>query len=373
MKHSPASFWKTAMLWAVFFIPVAWAALLFADTYTPSQNLIALLDAFFLRLETPLALAFNEYSSRAVVIAAVLYGGGISAYYTLRGNTRPGEEHGTARWGSPQAVRAKYADRRHPSRNIILTKHVRLGLDSRRHRRNLNVLVVGGSGSGKTRFFAKPGIINNAGACSFLVTDPKGEIVRATGGFLKSLGYEVKVLDLINMDRSDAYNPFAYIAADEEVFKLIGNLIRNTTTKNAQATDQFWEKSETAFLSSLFLYIHHETPPEEQNFDTVMYLIDNASASEQDEDQMSPLDILLPTWKKKTPIISPSVSTTNFARVRARPLKASSYRRRSGWPYSIFPNCRPSPAGTIWISGGWGSKSGLFSRSYPTTTIPLIS
>jgi len=300
MKHTPASFWKTAMLWAVFFIPIAWAALLFADTYTPGQNLFALLDAFAVRLETPLILSFNEYSIRAVVIAAVLYCGGISAWYALRGNTRPGEEHGTARWGSPQAVRAKYADRR-PDGNIILTKHVRLGLDSRRHRRNLNVLVVGGSGSGKTRFYAKPNIINNAGACSFLCTDPKGEILRATGGFLKSLGYDVKVLDLINMDRSDAYNPFAYIVADEDIFKLIGNLIRNTTPKNTQSTDPFWEKSETAFLSALFLYIHHETPPEEQNFDTVMFLIDNAGASEQDEDQMSPLDILFADLEEENP------------------------------------------------------------------------
>ncbi len=182
-----------------------------------------------------------------------------------------------------------YANKNYYS-NKIFSKNVRMGLDMFRTQRNLNTLVIGGSGAGKTRFYAKPNILQ----CntSFVTLDPKGEILKSTGHLLEAKGYEIKVIDLINMNKSFGYNPFQYIHDDTEILKLITNLIRNTTPKGSQSGEDFWVKSETAILQALMLYLFHYAPKEEQNFSTVMEMLSYAEVREDDETYVSPLDEL---------------------------------------------------------------------------------
>ncbi|MCI6082892.1 type IV secretory system conjugative DNA transfer family protein [bacterium] len=210
-------------------------------------------------------------------------------------NYRRGEEHGSARWGSVYDMAKRYRDRQ----NLILTKHFSIGLDGRRHRRNLNVLVIGGTGAGKSRSHALPNILQ--GCCSYVITDPKAELLRKTGRFLEKAGYEVRVFDLLNPDSSFGYNPFAYVHDDKDVLRLINNLIRNTTPKGANGADPFWEKSETALLQALMLYLLHEAPPEEQNFSMVMEMLGAAEVHEDDDRYQSPLDVLFDRLEERKP------------------------------------------------------------------------
>lgn len=169
----------------------------------------------------------------------LLYGGGVLLYYADHENRRPGEEYGSAKWGNARELNKQYADR--DGKNVILTKRVSIGLDGYKHRRNLNILVVGGSGSGKTRFFCKPGIMSVN--CSYLIVDPKGEMLRSTGYLLKDEGYDIKVFDLIHPRQSDGYNPFTYIRDDPDVLKLMDNLVKNTTPPKGASNDPFWESA----------------------------------------------------------------------------------------------------------------------------------
>ncbi len=184
-------------------------------------------------------------------------------------------------------------------KNTILTQNVRMGLNGKKHRRNLLQIVIGGSGAGKTRFFCKPNLMQ--ANCSFLVTDPKGEMLRAVAPLLIQKGYIIKVFDLIDPANSDAFNPFPYIRDDKDAMKLVHNLIRNTTPKNASNNDPFWEKSEIALDTALILYLLHEAPPEEQNFEMVMYMIENGGAREDSDDFQSPLDLLFEALEEEDP------------------------------------------------------------------------
>ncbi len=213
-------------------------------------------------------------------------------------NYRRREEHGSARWGRPKMMNVKYQSKT-PEQNKILTQRVRIGLDGRKHRRNLNVLVVGGSGAGKTRFYAKPNVMQ--ASTSYVVLDPKGEILRDTGHLLEAQGYDIRVLDLINPHRSHGYNSFAYLQDDKDVLKLVTNLIRNTTPKGSSTNDPFWERSETALLEALILYLLYEAPPEEQNFPMVMEMIAAAEVREEDEAYQSPLDELFERLEMREP------------------------------------------------------------------------
>ena len=291
---------KTLMILFICAAPVIiWLALIIAGCYEQDIKLFELLDRLTVAVNNHTHIVFNEYSLKAVLIFLFLYAMGIGVYFSSRENRRPGEEHGSARWGNVKSIVRRYADK-NSSSNIILTQNMRLGLNAKKHRRNLNVLVVGGSGAGKTRFYAKPNLMQ----CntSFIVADPKGEMLRSIAPLLIEKGYDIKVFNLIEPENSDGYNPFVYIHKDEDVIRLISNLIQNTTPKNAQQNDPFWEKSEIALDCALMLYLLHEAPPEEQTFEMLMFLIENAATVEDDEDgYQSPVDILFNGLEEEKP------------------------------------------------------------------------
>lgn len=288
------------ILLGILSVAVIWLALMVAGCYEQDIKLFELLDRLTVAINNPMNISFNEYSLKAVLIFLFLYAMGIGVYFSSKENRRPGEEHGSARWGNVKSVIRRYMDR-DSYKNIILSQNMRLGLNAKKHRRNLNVLVVGGSGAGKTRFYAKPNIFQ--ANTSYIVADPKGEILRSVAPLLLEKGYDVKVFNLIEPENSDGYNPFVYIRKDEDVIKLISNLIQNTTPKNASQNDPFWEKSEIALDSALMLYLLHEAPPEEQTFEMLMFLIENA-ATVDDEDEsgyQSPVDILFNGLEEEKP------------------------------------------------------------------------
>ena len=278
---------------------VVWLALILAGCYQEGNKLFELLERITIALETPMKITFNEYSLKTVLIFLFFYAMGIGVYFSSRENRRPGEEHGSAKWGVVSQIVKRYADYKDRFSNILFSQTMRIGLNAKKHRRNLNVLVVGGSGAGKTRFYAKPNIMQ----CntSFIVADPKGEMLRSVAPLLLEKGYDVKVFNLITPHNSDGYNPFTYIRTDEDVIKLITNLIQNTTPKNAQQNDPFWEKSEIALDTALMLYLLHEAPPEEQTFEMLMFLIENAAAMEDDDEYQSPVDLLFQGLEDENP------------------------------------------------------------------------
>ena len=249
-------------------------------------------------MNSPFSFELCQDTLKCILISESIYSFSYLTYYYNRKNYRRNEEYGSAKWANNKAVNKKYTEKDYYS-NKILSQNVRIGLDGRRDRRNLNTLVIGGSGAGKTRFFGKPNLMQ----CntSFVVLDPKGEQLRDVGNLLEKEGYVIKVVDLINMNRSHCYNPFRYIKDDKDVLKLITNLIRNTTPKGSQTNDPFWEKSETALLEALCLYLLHEAPEEEQNFTMVMEMIAAAEVKEDDEEYQSPLDELFERLEIRNP------------------------------------------------------------------------
>ena len=262
------------------------------------MTIFTLMDAFSAATKNPFSLRWTPYTMKFIGIFLLLYGGAILFYYTGQKNTRPGEEHGSASWGSVRELDKKYRDK-DAGKNVILTQHLQMSMNGKLHRRNLLQIIVGGSGSGKTRFLAKPNLmLANA---SFIVTDPKGEMLRAVGNLFLEEGYVLRVFDLIDPSKSDCYNPFCYIRKDADVFKLIDNFIKNTTPKGAKANDPFWEKSETALDAALMLYLLHEAPPEDQNMETILYMIENGGAKEEDDDYQSPLDLLFEALEEEQP------------------------------------------------------------------------
>ena len=269
-----------------------------AGCYEPGMTIFTLMDAFSAATKNPFSLHWTTYTPKFIGIFLLLYGGAILFYYTGQKNMRPGEEHGSASWGSVRELDKKYRDK-DAGKNVILTQHLQMSMNGKLHRRNLLQIIVGGSGSGKTRFLAKPNLmLANA---SFIVTDPKGEMLRAVGNLFLEEGYVLRVFALIDPAKSDCYNPFCYIRKDADVFRLIDNFIKNTTPKGAKANDPFWEKSETALDSALMLYLLHEAPVEDQNMETILYMIENGGAKEEDDDYQSPLDLLFEALEEEQP------------------------------------------------------------------------
>ena len=286
------------MIWLAGLPVIWWAAILIADAIQPGRNLFELMEVLTEKLNHPFQLHYTEYTIKSVLVCTLLYAAGIGIFYSSQKNYRRGEEHGSARWGDARQICKKYSQKPY-SQNILLTQNFRISLDTHKHRRCLNILVVGGSGAGKSRGFALPNIMQCC--CSMVITDPKAELLRKTGGLLEKKGYEVRVFDLINPDTSFCYNPFEYVHDDKDVLRLISNLIQNTTPKGSQSSDPFWEKSETALLQALMLYLLHEAPPEEQNFSMIMEMLGSAQVKEEDEDYESPLDILFDRLEMRDP------------------------------------------------------------------------
>ena len=298
MIHKKKSFRSAAPVWAAFVIPIVWLAVLMAGCYAPGMTIFDLAAQFSEVTQTPFSLHWTPYTMKFIGIFLLLYGDAILFYYTGQKNTRPGEEHGSASWASVRELNKKYRDK-DAGKNVILTQHLQMSMNGKLHRRNLLQIIVGGSGSGKTRFLAKPNLmLANA---SFICTDPKGEMLRAVGNLFLEEGYVLRVFDLIDPSKSDCYNPFRYIRKDADVFKLIDSFIKNTTPKGAKANDPFWEKSETALDSALMLYLLHEAPPEDQNMETILYMIENGGAKEEDDDYQSPLDLLFEAPEEEQP------------------------------------------------------------------------
>ena len=286
------------MIWLAGLPVIWWAAILIGDAIQPGRNLFELMEVLTEKLNHPFQLHYTEYTIKSVLVCTLLYAAGIGIFYSSQKNYRRGEEHGSARWGDARQICKKYSQKPY-SQNILLTQNFRISLDTHKHRRCLNILVVGGSGAGKSRGFALPNIMQCC--CSMVITDPKAELLRKTGGLLEKKGYEVRVFDLINPDTSFCYNPFEYVHDDKDVLRLISNLIQNTTPKGSQSSDPFWEKSETALLQALMLYLLHEAPPEEQNFAMIMEMLGSAQVKEEDEDYESPLDILFDRLEMRDP------------------------------------------------------------------------
>lgn len=285
------------IIFALLTLPIIWIALLVAPYM--DHGLIQALPSLGEALNNPFSLHWCTHSIKTIILFIIIYFIGISIYLSTARNYRHSEEYGSAKWASPKTVCKKYADKNYFG-NKVFTQNVRMGLDGKKHRRNLNTLVIGGSGAGKTRFYAKPNILQ----CntSYVVLDPKGEIIRSVGHLLEDEGYVIKVIDLIDMKNSLGYNPFHYIQSDKDVLKLITNLIRNTTPKGSSTNDPFWEKSETALLEALMLYLYHYAPEDEQNFTMIMEMLNYAEVKEDEEDYESPLDELF----KRLEITDPS-------------------------------------------------------------------
>ena len=327
----------SAALWAALAIPVIWFGLLCGGAAAPGRTAAEWFDALTLSMEDPLRITITEYSVKAVLIILLVYLLCVFLFIDSQGKRRPGEEHGSARWGKARSVCAKYRYhtkfmerlkeriskiasffrslpvRLHIKRltpeeqekmqvekalhlpcdkNIPITQNVCLGLDMRRHMRNLNVLLIGGSGAGKSRFFCKPGIMQ--ANCSYLICDPKGELLRDCAPLLFQRGYDVKVFNLKPGERrrTNAYNPFQYLRSDADAIQMITLLFQATTPKNAHSSDPFWDRAEELLVAALVLYLYHEGMEEDKNFATVMYLLNNAQASEEDENFRNPVDDL---------------------------------------------------------------------------------
>ncbi len=277
-------------------IPVIWLSLIIAPNI--DGGLIDIIKKLTKALDNPFRITICENSLKTVLFLLVVYVIAILIYYSSRKNYRRNEEYGSAKWGSAKKICKKYIDKNN-NNSKILTQNVQIGLDGRKHRRNLNVLICGGSGAGKTRFYAKPNIMQCN--CSFVILDPKGEILRDTGGLLEHKGYEVKVLDLINMYKSHCYNPFVYLKDDNDVQRLVTNLFKSTTPKGSQSNDPFWDTAASMLLLSLIFYLWYEAPEEEQNFTMVMEMLRAGDVKEEDDMYLSPLDLLFEKLENTNP------------------------------------------------------------------------
>lgn len=274
-------------------IPVVWLALLLSQSL--GGGLPELLRNLTAALEQPTNIVWTNKSLPTILICLAAYGMAVLLYRTNQGRTRDGEEHGSAAWATPASVNAQFAQKD----SIPLTQHVRLGLDTHKHRRSLNVLVIGGSGAAKTRSFVLPNILT--ANTNYVITDPKSEVLLATGGYLKEQGYDVRVLNLVNLEQSDGYNPFCYLRDEKDVLKLVNNLIQSTTPKGSHESDPFWTKAETALLQAIILMLFQEAPEYEQNFSMVMRVLEYAEVREEDEGHVSPLDLLFESIERRKP------------------------------------------------------------------------
>lgn len=283
-------------LYALGLIPVIWFALLIAPSV--SGGLAEIMNGLPAAMNNPFKLMWCEDSVKTVLIFIAAYGLGIGIYLSSRRNYRRGEEHGSAKWGDARAVNKKYRAK-DPLQNRIFTQHVRMGLDGRKHRRNLNTLVVGGSGAGKSRFYAKVNLCQ--ANTSYFVLDCKGELLRDCGTLLERQGYEIRIVDLLNMKKSHCYNPFSYLKNDNDVQKMVTNLFKVTTPKGSQSNDPFWDTAASMLLLALAFYLWYEAPEDEKNFPMIMEMLRAGEVREDDDSYQSPLDELFDRLEMRSP------------------------------------------------------------------------
>ena len=277
-------------------IPVVWLALLIAPSV--GGGLPEILPKLMTVFNNPFHIEFCEDSLKTVLVLLLAYGMAIGIYFSTRRNYRRREEHGSAKWGDAKAVNKKYYQAP-KSENKLMTQNVSIGINAKKHRRNLNTLVCGGSGAGKTRFYCKPNLMQ--ANTSFVILDPKGEIVRDVGKLLEAKGYEIKVLDLISMEKSHCYNPFVYLQNDNDIQRLVTNLFKSTTPKGSQSNDPFWDTAASMLLLALVFYLHYEAPPDEQNFAMVMEMLRAGAIEDEDDNRPSPLDCLFDELAEDNP------------------------------------------------------------------------
>ena len=277
-------------------LPVVWLALLIAPSV--KGGLPEILPKLMTVFNNPFQIELCEDSLKTVLVLLLCYGFGIGIYFSTRRNYRRREEHGSAKWGDARAVNKKYCQTP-KSENKLMTQNVSIGLNAKKHRRNLNTLVCGGSGAGKTRFYCKPNLMQ----CntSFVILDPKGEIVRDVGKLLEAKGYEIKVLDLISMEKSHCYNPFVYLQNDNDIQRLVTNLFKSTTPKGSQSNDPFWDTAASMLLLALVFYLHYEAPEDEQNFAMIMEMLRAGAIEDEEEPRPSPLDNLFSELEYENP------------------------------------------------------------------------
>lgn len=277
-------------------LPVVWVGLLIAPFVR--DGLPQILANLLVVFQHPFQISFCEDSVKTVLVLLICYGFGIGIYFSTRRNYRRREEHGSAVWGSASTINKKYSQS--PKRdNKLMTQNVRIGLNAKAHRRNLNTLVCGGSGAGKTRFYCKPNLMQ--ANTSFVILDPKGEILRDVGNLLEKEGYEIRVLDLISMEKSHCYNPFVYLQNDNDIQRLVTNLFKSTTPKGSQSNDPFWDTAASMLLLALIFYLHYEAPPEEQNFAMVMEMLRAGAIEDEEDPSPSPLDKLFSSLEMDNP------------------------------------------------------------------------
>ena len=277
-------------------LPVVWLALLIAPSV--KGGLPEILPKLMTVFNNPFQIELCEDSLKTVLVLLLCYGFGIGIYFSTRRNYRRREEHGSAKWGDARAVNKKYCQTP-KSENKLMTQNVSIGLNAKKHRRNLNTLVCGGSGAGKTRFYCKPNLMQCNS--SFVILDPKGEIVRDVGKLLEVKGYEIKVLDLISMEKSHCYNPFVYLQNDNDIQRLVTNLFKSTTPKGSQSNDPFWDTAASMLLLALVFYLHYEAPEDEQNFAMVMEMLRAGVIEDEEEPRPSPLDNLFSELEYENP------------------------------------------------------------------------
>ena len=289
---------KTSFVpYLVFYILIVWLAVLLTPLLDAEGNIFAKMGELTDYLSQPFVLTWLPATPKYIGVFSFIYAMFVLYSFATTRKTRNGEEHGSAILGDAKQLNKKYRSKK-PTQNVILTKHFRIGLDMFRHQRNLHVMVIGGSGAGKTRYYVIPNLLQ--ANTSFIVTDPKGELVRGTAGYLQSQGYEVRVFDTIHPETSMCYNPFVYISKPDDVLSLITNFVRNTTPKESRSSDPFWEKAETALLQALMLYLWYEAPPDEQNFEMILDML-CVMAVNEDSYGVTPVDGLMIELQKKSP------------------------------------------------------------------------
>lgn len=277
-------------------ILIIWLAILLAPFI--NKGLFYIISEFSNIIDNPFNITWCNDSLRTILVLVMIYILLIAMYVFNGKNYRKGIEYGSAKWGNSKVINKKYLQLPIES-NKILTNNIQIGYNSKKHRRNLNTLVIGGSGAGKTRFYAKPNIMQ----CntSFVILDPKGEILRSTANLLLKKGYKLRILDLINMEKSDSYNPFVYLRSDNDVQRLVTNLFKATTPKDSKSSDPFWDMAASTLLLALIFYLWYEAPFEEQNFSMVLEMLRAGEVREDDDDYKSPLDILFDLLEERNP------------------------------------------------------------------------